>query len=227
MTSILICARGYDSLSRARDFFELDADPTYVRHYVHDNIHEEYRDPSLYIRHLETSYKSRQYDHIVFWGVPSHIPHLEPNTYSCIFEDVDHILYPTASSSNALIAWWRKRKSQTFFEGARYVISLDEHSSQFLREYITGKEDQHFCLKALPMTHSGASLYQSDDNEVFFDHQNRIATLIGNDHTHDNIELFLKIAHTNKSLLIAGSDLRNDGYIQAQREYFAYFDTKE
>lgn len=67
MTSLLICARGYDQLSRAKDFFELDPDPAYMRHYVHDNIHEEYRDPSLYIRHIETTYKSGAYDHIVFW----------------------------------------------------------------------------------------------------------------------------------------------------------------
>lgn len=108
-----------------------------------------------------------------------------------------------------MIAWWKKKATQRFFENARYIIALSEHSSQFLRESITGKEDQHFCLKALPLSQSIQSSRQYEVNQAIFDHENRIATVIGNEHAHDNLELFLKIANTSKYLVIAGSDLRN------------------
>lgn len=204
MSHILVYARSRSQLEKARVFLESSTQSNNTYDYVFFHGWEDEKPGYRYGANIDRLLHRSSYDAIIFWWLPNEYTHTRRVSYFIIFENADHVLYPSHKKTFALLFWWQELQRRQWMKHARATISLHPYIRQHLCDELKGDPQNHYCLPAhLPC------IIQKEDAKLersFSEFNPEIVAIIGNEHTHANIIECLDLTDGDITFLVLSSN---------------------
>lgn len=204
MSHILVYARSRSQLEKARIFLESSGQKNITYDYVFFHRWEDEKQGYRYDANIDRLLHRSSYSAIIFWGIPNEYKYRKNIPYFIVFENADHILYPSHKKKFILLFWWQELQRKKWMKHAHALISIHPRVRQHLCDEIKENSKDHYCLPThLPL------ITQKEDAKLsrdFAEFQPEIISIIGTDYLRANIVECLDITNGDITFLTLSSN---------------------